>query len=335
VYVFFLALLQDPWLVMEKIRAAHRGKQRFQVGVPEAFKDVVLDSRRWHQERLKREETILQNQTDMMCKLVSFFFSKMEENEHDLAHLGSWPRTKAGGPMTHHIHECNLKSAGLKSGADLETMDLVAFLEHQKFRSDELVKMFARVCGMAVSSQEMELPNETQNYLLDVVFVLHEIFHEQNKRAKMSAKQRSETKSLTDEQIFGKKFEPIADDENALIHALRTGESVCFKKAQVCKVIKEIMALKACYIFKEGETLNFQEANKLMHLGDVLEYAVQVYEDVRMKRLAFFKDSFRQISPSGKVYLHVFVVCVQKCGHPPMTCAPVLRPIDMKADSAN
>jgi TRAP-type C4-dicarboxylate transport system substrate-binding protein len=94
---------------------------------------------------------------------------------------------------------------------------------------------------------------------------------------------------------------------------------VCFKKAQVCKVIKEIMALKACYTFNEGETLNFQEANKLMHLGDVLEYAVQVYEDVRMKRLAFFKDTFRQITPSGKVYLHVFVNGV---------CAKALTPTD-------
>jgi len=292
---------EDPWLIMEKLRSAHRGKQRFQVGVPETFKDVVLDSRHWHRDRQERQEALLQNPTEMMCKLVSLFFSKMEKNEHDLVHLGSWPRNAAGGPMTHHIHECNLKAAGLKSGADLETMDLVAFLEHENFRANELVKVFARVCGMPVSSNEMELPQETQNYLLDVVFVLHEISHEHQKRAKMTAKQRSEMKALTDEQIFNKKFEPIGDDENALIQGLRTGESVSFKKAQVCKVIKQTMAHKACYTFNEGETLNFQEANKLMPLGDALEYAVQVYEEVRVKRLAFFKDAFRQISPSGKL----------------------------------
>jgi len=306
VHICVLVFAQDPWLIMEKLRSAHRGKQRFQVGVPETFKDVVLDSRHWHRDRQERQEALLQNPTEMMCKLVSLFFSKMEKNEHDLVHLGSWPRNAAGGPMTHHIHECNLKAAGLKSGADLETMDLVAFLEHENFRANELVKVFARVCGMPVSSNEMELPQETQNYLLDVVFVLHEISHEHQKRAKMTAKQRSEMKALTDEQIFNKKFEPIGDDENALIQGLRTGESVSFKKAQVCKVIKQTMAHKACYTFNEGETLNFQEANKLMPLGDALEYAVQVYEEVRVKRLAFFKDAFRQISPSGKVY----VVCV-------------------------
>ena len=35
--------------------------------------------------------------------------------------------------------------------------------------------------------------------------------------------------------------------------ALRAGENVSFKKAQICKVIKEIMANRARYTFNEGE----------------------------------------------------------------------------------
>ena len=46
---------------MDKIRAAHRGKQRHQFGVPETFKDVILDSRRWHQERQEREAVLMEN----------------------------------------------------------------------------------------------------------------------------------------------------------------------------------------------------------------------------------------------------------------------------------
>ena len=50
--------------------------------------------------------------------------------------------------------------------------------------------------------------------------------------------------SFADDQIFGKKFGVIADDDNALLQALRTGEVISFKKAQVCKVIKEIMGIR-------------------------------------------------------------------------------------------
>ena len=53
--------IQDAWLVMEKIRTAHKGRERSQIGVPEAFKEVVLDSRKWLQERDDRLASIMEN----------------------------------------------------------------------------------------------------------------------------------------------------------------------------------------------------------------------------------------------------------------------------------
>ena len=43
------------------------------------------------------------------------------------------------------------------------------------------------------------------------------MIQEQQKRAKMSAKERSEKKALTDAEIFAKNFTPIADGDNALV----------------------------------------------------------------------------------------------------------------------
>ena len=107
--------------------------------------------------------------------------------------------------------------------------------------------------------------------------------------------------AATDEQIFNKKFEAVGDDANSIILTLRVGESIAFKKAQVCKVVKESMASRARFTSNEGELLNFQEANRLLALGDALEYAVGVYEEVRRKRRANLKEEFRQISASGNL----------------------------------
>ena len=86
----------------------------------------------------------------------------------------------------------------------------------------------------------MALPLETLNFVLDVLFILHEISREQHKRAKMSAKERSQKQGLSDTDLLGKKFETVPDDKNTLITALRSGEVVSFKKAQICKVVKEV-----------------------------------------------------------------------------------------------
>ena len=45
--------------------------------------------------------------------------------------------------------------------------------------------------------------------------------------------------------------------------------------------------------YSEAEKLNFQEANKLLDIEDTLEFAVQVYEDVRSNRQALLKDIMR------------------------------------------
>ena len=73
------------------------------------------------------------------------------------------------------------------------------------------------------------------------------------------------------------------------------------------------MTTKARFNFTAGDGLSFQEANILMELGDALDYAVRVYEDVRLKRMAFFKQSFREMSPSGKLgysQFHTFVLSI-------------------------
>ena len=139
---------EDPWLRVQKLREAHRGKQRSQIGVPESFKDVVLDSRRWNREKPDRIAAILDNPTEIMCRLISLFFSKMLLRENDAVSVANWPRTLAGDTLPHHIHEVHLQASGNQSEADLETMDVIAVLEHDGMRSNELVRLFARLCGM-------------------------------------------------------------------------------------------------------------------------------------------------------------------------------------------
>jgi len=54
-------------------------------------------------------------------------------------------------------------AADYKSGADLETMDLVAALENEQIRQNQLVRIFARVCGLPLSSSEPVCLSEREN----------------------------------------------------------------------------------------------------------------------------------------------------------------------------
>jgi hypothetical protein len=73
----------------------------------------------------------------------------------------------------------------------------VAALEHPGINSNNLVRLFGRLCGLSFSTAEPPLPRETLDFVLDVLYLLHTIWQEQTKRAKMSAKERSEKKALT------------------------------------------------------------------------------------------------------------------------------------------
>ena len=70
--------------------------------------------------------------------------------------------------MPHHVHEVFLQSCGFSIDADLKCMDFVAMLEHQDMRSNVLLRIFARLCGMSLGLSEKALPAETLNYLLGV-----------------------------------------------------------------------------------------------------------------------------------------------------------------------
>jgi len=48
--------------------------------------------------------------TEVLCKILSLYFTKMEANENDITHIAKWPRTLTGAPMTHHIHELHLQA---------------------------------------------------------------------------------------------------------------------------------------------------------------------------------------------------------------------------------
>ena len=159
---------EDPWHLMQKIRAEQKRKVRMQVGVPESFKDVVADSRRWQQDKEERLKSVIRSTGEIQCTLLSFLFSKMEANHHDSSYIGHWPRTLAGGTMPHHVHEVFLQSCGFSMDADLKCMDFVAMLEHQDMRSNVLLRIFARLCGMSLGLSEKALPAETLNYLLGV-----------------------------------------------------------------------------------------------------------------------------------------------------------------------
>ena len=169
---------EDPWHLMQKIRAEQKRKVRTQVGVPESFKDVVADSRRWQQDKEERLKSVVRSTGEIQCTLLSFLFSKMEANHHDSSYIGHWPRTLAGGTMPHHVHEVFLQSCGFSIDADLKCMDFVAMLEHQDMRSNVLLRIFARLCGMSLGLSEKALPAETLNYLLGVSSMHWLSFHQ-------------------------------------------------------------------------------------------------------------------------------------------------------------
>jgi hypothetical protein len=58
--------------------------------VPESFKDVVLDSRQWLQNRAERMEALMESPNDLICRLISLFFSKMEANVNEANFVGPW-----------------------------------------------------------------------------------------------------------------------------------------------------------------------------------------------------------------------------------------------------
>ena len=60
--------------------------------VPECFKEVVLDSRRWLQEKEEKEArlaALISNPAEISCKLISLLFSKMHDAASDAAYAAA------------------------------------------------------------------------------------------------------------------------------------------------------------------------------------------------------------------------------------------------------
>ncbi len=65
---------------------------RLQMCVPECFKEVVLDSRRWLQEKEEKEArlaALISNPAEISCKLISLLFSKMHDAASDAAYAAA------------------------------------------------------------------------------------------------------------------------------------------------------------------------------------------------------------------------------------------------------
>ena len=65
------------------------------------------------------------------------------------------------------------------------------------------------------------------------------------------------------------------------------------------------MAKCGRYKYSEAEKLNFQEANKLLDIEDALDFAVQVYEDVRSNRQALLKEIMREVDKNRDNFISI------------------------------
>eukprot|EP00960_Hanusia_phi_P060811 764635-Hanusia_phi.AAC.8 len=116
------------------------------------------------------------------------------------------------------------------------------------------------------------------------------------KRAAMSARQRAETKGMKDAEIFANKTRKFAAASNLFVASYKMQEKIMFKKSLVCRVVKEVMSLKAQIVWNHGESLSFHEANRsaaevccreitcfpfrLMTLEQALDFSISQYEIV-------------------------------------------------------
>lgn len=105
------------------------------------------------------------------------------------------------------------------------------------------------------------------------------MIQEQQKRAKMSAKERSEKKALTDAEIFAKSFTPIADDDNALVK--RTSLVCVFD--HICKFSLSTISLQNhCFVLRE-------DTENMLILGNNRYLSYVQANMCRLKRLRFAK----------------------------------------------
>ena len=161
---------QDPH---ERHRAVMATVQRrpFLRGVPSSLRTLVGDSRAWLQNRHMRPVAPL----DALCRdiLIIYFDKMVADHESDQARA---PRST----LAVATYERLLARLGRRSLCDLAMLDLAAAI--QAHAASPRVALFARFCGMqgpascdpAEAKQRGPLPVETLNFMLDVLFVLHE-----------------------------------------------------------------------------------------------------------------------------------------------------------------
>lgn len=135
------------------------------LGVPLVFHSVVKSSGDWIRTKQERMQRITPE--DFRAKIFSIYFAKMVSDKEDdhLKHVRM--------PMTSFVHEWGLLQHSTRAEAQLEVLDIVECA--RRFDSDKRVGLFARLCGLATgTSDESSLPLEALNFLLDVLYYLHE-----------------------------------------------------------------------------------------------------------------------------------------------------------------
>uniref|UniRef100_A0A7S4P9Y3 Uncharacterized protein n=1 Tax=Guillardia theta TaxID=55529 RepID=A0A7S4P9Y3_GUITH len=270
---------EDPEDMMNLIRKEHQSR-RFHAGVPRAFRNVVMDSRSWFAQRDAREATIKMKKEQLDAQIMVYYFTKRDCDVNDEL-LG-----KDKSSLTDFLLEYHLYRSDSKADCDLELMDLINLLRHFT-RPDEHARVshariFARLSGMSLSGKEgTALPQETLEFVLDVVYFLHEFYGEQMRRAAMSARQRAETKALKDVEIFANRTRKVSPASNLFVAAYKEKEKIMFKKSLVCRVVKEALLLRANIVWSQGDNLSFHEANRLMNLEQALDFSISHYEAVQ------------------------------------------------------
>lgn len=136
-----------------------------QVGVPLSFRDIIKSTGEW----LRRREEAMRGVTlqGFRNKIMSILFAKMASDRDD----DHFKLRRAR--MADFLHEWCILQSGNARHAELEVLGAIE--SARMFPYDSRVNLFSRMCGIVAElPEDWSLPLEAVNFILDVLFYLHE-----------------------------------------------------------------------------------------------------------------------------------------------------------------
>ena len=141
-----------------------------QIGVPLPFRGIIKSTDAWlrHKEERMRDVTL----SGFRNKIMSIYSAKIASDKDD-DHF-KLKRMKMGD----FVHEWSILQTGNTRQAELELLETIE--SAKLFSSDMRVNLFSRLCGIVTEMpDDWTLPLEAVNFILDILFYLHEITHQE------------------------------------------------------------------------------------------------------------------------------------------------------------